>query len=271
MDWTENEILLLTHVLPDVAARLRMPLGNLYLACQRLLAKADVDEQSPEAAIFQQSYYRLMRTVNNLTFAPHLLDTELLPVSDVDLTVWLDELCRQAQPLFDEAGVSLALCCAQKGHIAGINREAMDRLVWNLLSNALKFTEPGGGVTITLESAAGQVLLSVSDTGCGISQELLPLVYDRWLHYDRIDPLEHGFGLGLPICRRIAQGHGGRLLLRSEAGEGTRVTVALPDKKSAVGMVEDVKYDYAGGFQRVLLELSDALPHEAYTKRHLDD
>ena len=114
------------------------------------------------------------------------------------------------------------------------------------------------------------MLLSVSDNGCGISEELRETVFDRYLHFQRMDPLPHGLGLGLPLCRRIAEGHGGRLMLRSAEGEGTTVTVSLPQKRSADGGVRDVPFHYAGGFQSVLMELSDALPYRAFRARHRD-
>ena len=110
----------------------------------------------------------------------------------------------------------------------------------------------------------------MEDNGCGIKEELQETVFDRYLHAQRMDPLPHGLGLGLPLCRRIAEGHGGRLLLQSREGEGTTVTCALPDRRAKSDVVRDVPFDYAGGFQTVLVELADALPYGAFRPRHID-
>lgn len=183
---------------------------------------------------------------------------------------WLAGLCRQAEPLFALRHVTLTLQCAAEHHTAAIHRDCLEQAVWNLLSNALKFTSDGGSVTVTLRLGHRQVLLAVSDTGCGIPAGNMETVFDGYLHPERLAVLPGGLGLGLPLCRRIAEGHGGRLLLDSREGQGTTVTLALPDE-TAGDMVEDVTFDYAGGFQPALVGLADGLPFDAFLQRHSDE
>ena len=85
-----------------------------------------------------------------------------------------------------------------------------------------------------------------------------------------MDPLPHGLGLGLSLCRCFAARQGGNLLLQSEAGKGTTVTVSLPAEHCGVHRVQDVPFHYAGGFQPVMMELSDALPYQGYKEKYLD-
>lgn len=268
--YDEKEGKLLGEILPHVAAQLRGSLGNMRAAVDHLVPDADGEGGEKELAIFRQSYYRMMRLTSNLASAPMILETELFATKDVEWVAWLDELCRQAQPLAEEAGVTLSFSCKMRRRVAAMHPMHMERLVWNLLSNAVKFTPRGGNVAVTLRSSGGQLLLAVSDTGCGIREELQETVFDRYLHTRRMDPQPHGLGLGLPLCRRIAEGHGGRLVLQSAEGQGTTVTVALPDKRSGEETLQDVSYHYAGGFQSVLMELSDALPYKAFRSRHID-
>ena len=152
----------------------------------------------------------------------------------------------------------------------GINREYTARIFWNLLSNAAKFTPTGGSVRVTLTQQGNRALLQVADTGCGIHPDLQDTVYDRILHTERMDPLPHGLGLGLSLCRCFAARQGGNLLLQSEVGKGTTVTVSLPAERCGVHRVQDVPFHYAGGFQPVKMELSDALPYEGYKEKYLD-
>ena len=262
---------LLNEILPNVAAQLRGPLGNMHVAILRMTPQDGEDAATERnMAILSQSYYRTMRLVNNLSAAPMLLETEAFRTANVELVAWLDSLVRQAQPLAEETGVEVRFTSPLPHHSVAIHKEYMERLVWNLLSNALKFTPRGGSITVSLRVSVKQVLLEVADTGCGISEELQETVFDRYLHPERMDPQPHGLGLGLPLCRRIAEGHGGQLLLRSRTGEGTTVTVALPDKKHMSGVVREPTFHYAGGFQPVLMELSDALPYGAFRARHID-
>lgn len=140
----------------------------------------------------------------------------------------------------------------------------------NLLSNAFKFTPKGGRITLEIRVEVKRVELRLTDTGCGIAPELLETIFDRYLHTERIDPPPHGLGLGLPICRRIAQEHGGSLLLTSRPGEGTTVTVSLPNQKAQKQELSTFIVDTTGGFNPILLELSDALPKQAFTQKFMD-
>ena len=266
----ENREQMLHEILASVARQIRLPLNNIGLALQWLLPEDAGEREQRSAAILQQSYYRMMRLADQLS-AAGLLAGEAVPrKANVAVDRWLEERCAEAEGLFREKGVALSWRCDLTGHIVGLDREHMDRLLWNLLSNALKFTPAGGAVTVTVRRAGAQLLLTVSDTGCGIPEDRMDTVFDRWHHGFDLDPAQHGVGLGLPLCRAIAETHGGRLMLDSREGEGTTVTVALPDRRAESGELRQTIGDYAGGHSRVLLALSDALPYTAFTAEKLD-
>ena len=264
---------LLNEVLLHVAAQLRTALGGMHIAVGRLAPPDRRDRDAVldrDAALLNHNYYSLLRLANNLSNAPMLLSDEPLLKENTDIVEWLAGLCRQAEPLFALRHVTLTLQCAAEHHTAAIHRDCLEQAVWNLLSNALKFTPDGGSVTVSLRLGYRQVLLAVSDTGCGIPAGNMETVFDGYLHPERLAVLPGGLGLGLPLCRRIAEGHGGRLLLDSREGQGTTVTLALPDE-TAGDMVEDVTFDYAGGFQPALVGLADGLPFDAFLQRHSDE
>lgn len=264
---------LLNEVLLHVAAQLRTALGGMHIAVGRLAPPDRRDRDAVldrDAALLNHNYYSLLRLANNLSNAPMLLSDEPLLKENTDIVEWLAGLCRQAEPLFALRHVTLTLQCAAEHHTAAIHRDCLEQAVWNLLSNALKFTPDGGSVTVSLRLGHRQVLLAVSDTGCGIPAGNMETVFDGYLHPERLAVLPGGLGLGLPLCRRIAEGHGGRLLLDSREGQGTTVTLALPDE-TAGDMVEDVTFDYAGGFQPALVGLADGLPFDAFLQRHSDE
>lgn len=261
------------ELFPGIAVQMRGALSNLHLAAAALAPANQRERDSAldrRAALLDQSYYQLLRLVNNLTMASSLKNTEPLSLRDRDLADLVANQCQSSADLARLLGIQLKFVCAQPSLMCAVYRDSIEQLLFQLLSNALKFTPSGGSVIVELKTVGERVLLVVSDTGCGIEPALLPTLFDRYLHKDLMNPPPHGLGLGLPLCRRIAEGHGGSIFAESKPGLGTRVTLSLPLRQTGVPAVEDVRFDYAGGFNRTLLALSDALPPEAFLQQNLD-
>lgn len=103
------------------------------------------------------------------------------------------------------------------------NALQIQRAIENLLENALKFTPPGGTITMTLETAAVSITLTVTDTGMGIPPEDLPHLFERF-HRGRNSAAYPGNGLGLAIVKAVAEAHGGRVTAESVLGKGTKIS-----------------------------------------------
>ena len=102
-------------------------------------------------------------------------------------------------------------------------------LVRNLVDNAIRYTRPGGQVEVDLTADDGEVVLAIVDTGLGIPSRDLPRIFERFYRVDRARSRETGgTGLGLSIVKHVAENHGGRVVVTSELGQGTRFEVRLP-------------------------------------------
>jgi two-component system OmpR family sensor kinase len=126
---------------------------------------------------------------------------------------------------------------------ATFDRERVMQVASILLDNAVKYTPDGGSVTVSVgEEDNGSVVLAVSDTGVGISEEQLPLVFERFY---RADPSRSagGAGLGLSIARQIAEAHGGTLEVRSKLGVGSTFVLQLPRQKPEPSSLEGENQD----------------------------
>lgn len=269
----KDEYKLLGEVLEQVSGQLRSSLSNIYRSLERIAPPELRDEKAGldnDAAILCQSYYRILRLTNNLSDAAQF-DRPIHPrLRNDDIVGFCREIMARAKAPGVLLGLELEFRCAKSSHIIAIDRDRLERMMLNLLSNAFKFTPKGGRITLEIRVELQRVELRLTDTGCGIAPELLDTVFDRYLHTERIDPPPHGLGLGLPICRRIAQEHEGSLLLTSRLGKGTTVTVSLPNRKVKSQELSTLVVDYSGGFNHTLLELSDALPKQAFTQKYLD-
>ena len=100
-------------------------------------------------------------------------------------------------------------------------------MVANLLDNALKYTPSGGTVTASVTPNEGQIIISVSDTGIGISNDDLSHIFNRFYRCDQ-SRSQAGIGLGLSLAQAIAKVHGGNISVTSNLGQGTKFTVTLP-------------------------------------------
>ena len=259
-------------VLQQISGQRKHSLGNIYGALERIApAQArDADEKLDlNASVLCQSYYRILRLANNLDDAVNLDAPVRTKMTNSDIVALCRDVMQKAEGPAGLLGLELEFLCEKQSHIITMNGDRLERLLLNLLSNAFKFTPRGGKVT--LEVRIGKTVeLVVTDTGRGIPPQRMEHIFERYLVTDGPDTLPFGLGLGLPICRRIAQEHAGSILLTSEEGKGTAVTVSLPNKRSPIQELSTYKIDYAGGFNRTLVELADALPRQAFAQKHLD-
>ena len=250
---------LISELLSEVAEQLRDPLSTVF---ECIGVGTAMNGAVPPLA--RKSYYRLLRIIGNMSAAENLSDPGKFACADIDLAELCGELCESLAPALEvDRGVALEILCAKERLIIACERTMMERLLLNLFSNSAKFTPRGGRITVELKDEKPNAILSVTDTGCGIQPERLERLFSHYAQTGE-EPRKHeGLGLGLPICRRIAEGHGGRIFVESGAG-GTKVTVAIPNRRSGVHNVEEPAFDYAGGYNHVLMEMSDVLGPENY-------
>ena len=144
----------------------------------------------------------------------------------IDLARFVREVCELFQPSAEDQGVTLNCHASGGRHVIGDAR-MIQRMLSNLLDNAIKYTPSGGTVTVSLLEKDAQVLVSVKDTGCGISPSDLPRIFDRFYRGDQ-SRSKPGFGLGLSLARAIARAHRGDITATSIPGQGSTFRVTLP-------------------------------------------
>ena len=260
------------NLLRAISHDLRTPLTSIYGSSSTLISKYDAlpkEQQLKLLGEIQEDSEWLIRMVENLLSVTRIDGAK---VEVVKTPIVLDELIDSVLMKFSKKHPNQKVITQIPDEFVDIPMDSLliEQVLLNLLENAVFHAKGMTELTLSVSLVGDKAVFEVADNGCGIPAERMATLFDRWAEGLEAAPAAYGMGLGLPICRRIAEGHGGRLLLESREGQGTLVTVALPHVRKDGGQVRDTGYDYAGGFSHVMMELSDALPYQAFAAKHMD-
>ena len=152
-----------------------------------------------------------------------------------------DTVASSLKPAADARSISLRQVSTDSAGELPADANRLQQIVWNLVSNAIKFTPPGGSVTLSAQRSDSEVVLSVSDTGTGIAADFLPHVFERFRQAESNEARSHGgLGLGLAIVRQLVELHGGKAEAASPGlGRGSTFSVRLPLHSAAAAVPSD--------------------------------
>jgi signal transduction histidine kinase len=211
----------------DVSHELRTPLTIIRGEIEVLLRKErDKEEyQKTLKSTLEEAAY-LERIIDDLLFLSRI---EALENKEFDKLVQLDEILLKVVESQELAAkkkrITLDIKKAEPTQIKG-EEILLERMVTNIIDNAIRYTEPEGKVDISLEKQDGSFVLHVQDTGIGIPAESLPLIFDRFYVVDKSRFKETGgLGLGLSIVKQVADCHGGKIQVESKVNRGTSFLV----------------------------------------------
>jgi PAS domain S-box-containing protein len=211
---------------------LRTPLTSI-LGWSTMLNDGKLNEQESKRAI--DSILRNARAqrqlIDDLLDISRVITGKLrLDVRPLDLAPMVKAIVDDARPSADARSIHLQIAIDPLESPISGDPDRIRQIIWNLLTNAIKFTPKGGRVEVRLERIESNVEITIGDTGQGISPELLPHVFDRFRQSDSSSTRTHGgLGLGLSIARQLVEMHGGTVTAESPgAGEGSTFQVTLP-------------------------------------------
>jgi len=212
----------------DVSHELRTPLTGIRGQLEVALMTARSEEEFREAIVNAlEDVDRISNIVRALLLLAQAETGQLaLKQRPVNVTEVVEELVEQFRASAKEEGLRLNSELEPNVYIRG-DRTQMDRLVTNLLANALKYTPRGGHVDVEVRMEGGNAVIKVADDGKGIPRESLPHIFDRFYRVPGEDP-DKGLGLGLSFVNWIVKAHQGQMDVSSEVGRGTTFTIKLP-------------------------------------------
>ncbi|HXG45642.1 MAG TPA: HAMP domain-containing sensor histidine kinase [Gemmatimonadales bacterium] len=217
----------------DASHELKTPLMVLRAGVERALTHPGTPNEVLQALDeVLVEINRMTEMVDNLlTLARADEGRATLAVEPCDLRELVSEAAETAGILGEGPGIQVRTELPDQPVMAAVDRARIRQLLLNLVTNAIKYTLPGGKVSLGLVDQGENVALIVGDTGIGISQADLPHIFDRFYRVDAARSRtgeRPGVGLGLAICKWIAEAHGGTITVQSRLGRGAVFTVSLP-------------------------------------------
>ncbi len=208
---------------------LRTPLTVMKGEIELVLRKARTDEEYERVLRNQLSVVNDMaHVVEQLLAVAHAEDGELaVHWETLELGALVRSVAQSFESIALEKNVSVQVLAGGSVHVQG-ERRLLERLVANLLENAIKHTPSEGRVTFEVVEREGQSLLIVRDTGKGILTEDLPQIFDKFFSHKRLSDGTPSTGIGLGLCRWIAEVHKGKIDVASPVNEGAEFTVSFP-------------------------------------------
>ena len=237
----------------NVSHEVRTPLTLILAPLDRLIVSLRESPYASDLGLIQKNANRLLRVINQiLDFRKVEGKQEKLAVREIDLVPFVGEIKSYFDSMASVRVISYTFTSSIKQCTLWIDPDLLERVFFNLLSNAFKFTPEGGSVRIELTEEGDRVFIQVIDTGSGIRPANLPHLFDRFYTEDR----SMGTGIGLHLVKEYIHMHGGEIHVESEPGQRTTFTVCLRKGKAHF---EDSD----------LMETS--VSHQAYEASRLDD
>ena len=237
----------------NVSHEVRTPLTLILAPLDRLIVSLRESPYASDLGLIQKNANRLLRVINQiLDFRKVEGKQEKLAVREIDLVPFVGEIKSYFDSMASVRAISYTFTSSIKQCTLWIDPDLLEKVFFNLLSNAFKFTPEGGSVRIELTEEGDRVFIQVIDTGSGIRPANLPHLFDRFYTEDR----SMGTGIGLHLVKEYIDMHGGETRVESEPGQRTTFTVCLRKGKAHF---EDSDL------------METPVSHQAYEASRLDD
>lgn len=213
----------------DASHELRTPLSVIQGEATLALSKdRSVDEYRKSIEDIYQETERMSSILKRLLFLARHEGSKKPEFETINLTELLDELISDMEILCEDKSISCQLHATDDVLVKG-DRVILRELFYNLIENAIRYTPKGGEISINLSTRDGEACVAVIDNGIGIPEEHFEHIFKRFYRVDKSrSRSEGGAGLGLSICQRIVEIHGGAIEVESKVGKGSTFIVLLP-------------------------------------------
>lgn len=251
----------------NISHELRTPLNVILGVLQLLIIYNDKETKNIRNMdryinIMKQNCYRLLRLVNNLIDITKI-DAgffKIKPKSN-DIVRIVEEITLSVADYVEEKGLTLEFDTSVEEKIIKCDPDQMERIILNLLSNSIKFTNPGGKISVFLDDKGDSIAIRVKDTGIGIPEDKKELIFERFRQVDKSLTRDHeGSGIGLSLVKSLVEMHGGTIKVISGENCGSEFIIEIPADESLSRDEEGSVVVEGGHIERIKVEFSDIYP-----------
>ena len=234
----------------NISHELRTPLTLMLGPIHDVLERADLQDRDEHSLRLAYQHVNKMLTMVNEILDLSKLDADQLKIEEefVEMHAFVERLLDPFISLAAYRNIELQLSNElEVGYHYKLDAKKLERIVSNLLSNALKFTAAGGCVQVKVQEVASTLMIEVQDNGVGIPEADLPYVFDRYYQSERVAPYQiGGTGIGLALVKELSMLMGGEIKVKSREGEGTRFKLRLPypEKRQGVQVGDDLGVEH---------------------------
>jgi len=261
----KKELELQGEFLVNISHDLKAPLNVISATAQLfdMYCKSDSLDEKKDSVIeyidsIKQNCYRLSKMINNIVDLSKIeAGFFKLNLSNDNIVEIVEEIVMSVTNFTKSKGLNIIFDTDTEEKIMACDSEKIERIILNLISNAIKFTNEGDEIFVSVKDKNKFVEISVKDNGIGIEAKYLNIIFDRFKQIDKsLSRNAEGTGVGLSLVKSIVELHGGSIYVESEFGKGSKFTVTLP---SITVLNENMMYSskVRSGNQSVRVELSD--------------
>lgn len=258
-----------TEFFSNISHELRTPLNMIFSTMQILSLNIDRDELDSDKLNrhinrVNQNAYRLLRLVDNIIDITKIdSGFKSLNLQNRNIVEVVENITLSTVDYVKSKSREIIFDTETEEKVLAFDSEQMERIILNLISNAVKFTKPNDKIEVNIYDRDERVLISVKDTGIGISQEKQEIIFERFRQADPLYIRENeGSGIGLSLVKSLVEMHGGSISVISKCGEGTEFVIEIPvklvsDKESRPLMQEFMPQSK---IEKINIEFSDIYP-----------
>ena len=203
------------------------------------------DKAKEYITIIKQNIFRQIRLVNNILDITRINSGHInIHKENIDIVFLTKAITQSVYTYATQKGINLSFVSSIDSIVIGIDEEKYERIILNVLSNAIKFTPTGKSVIVNLQLIKGSICIEVKDRGIGIPKDKLDIIFDKFGQVDSsLSRQAEGTGIGLSLAKRFVEALGGSITVKSAKGRGSTFTITLPSEKTNEDKVKRTQGD----------------------------